>query len=171
MEGKDRWKASKNLNGEISTRDKSITETENKMVKKGGTGLFWGSRKACSRKWHFNYILNDQPAVWRLGWSCGGSFPHSKREQQVHKAGERAMCVRKGRLGWGTGAEWEMVEWNKTGWGRRGRSLHPNMGFQLCFKCSKKPLEVFYKGGHDLIYVLKRPSAAVWGLNGRRETN
>lgn len=46
--------------------------------------------------------------------------------------------------------------------------MHPNTGFQLCFKCSKKPLEVFYKGGHDLIYVFKRPSAAVWGLNGRR---
>lgn len=81
------------------------------------------------------------------------------------------MCLRKARLG--RGLEQSGKWWNETRQDEGGGGAFCTQIGSVNFVVNavKKPLEVFYKGGHDLIYVFKRPSAAVWGLNGRRETN
>lgn len=64
-----------------------------------------------------------------------------------------------------------MVEWNKTGQEGGGTVCTQIGGFNFVVNAVRSYGRVSCRRGHDLIYVFQRPSAAVWGLRGRRETN
>lgn len=106
--------------------------------------IWGGSGKGYLRKWHFNWVLIDrsEAATWRLGW---GKDYSKWREQLVHKAGMRAVCLRKARQGCWSRVENGGMEQD----GVReigGPFCSQDRGFQLCFKCHKKSLQSFMRG-------------------------
>lgn len=76
--GEEQTKETKNIHVEMSTRDKSITDINNKVMGGKGTGILGESGKACSRKRHFNCVLRDNSGEEII--PSGGSSKSTRQE-------------------------------------------------------------------------------------------
>lgn len=124
-----------------------------KWWKKKALGCFGGSGKACLRKWHF-MILEER------------SFQGERAESPWGR--NESLCIW-GKQGTGVGTEWEIVEWNMMGSTSWVVPFVPRTeGFNFVVNTLRNHWKVLWKGGHNMIYVSKRPLVAVWRLNWRR---